>query len=260
MDDAHRPRGRSAGPGLVLRHRQAAGDEGHGDRSAAGRADGARAALDFGCGVGRLTRALSEHFDLACGVDIGPSLVARARVLNSAFPQCCFAVNPAADLRQFADAHFDLVYSELVLQRCPSTGTILSCLEEFVRVTKSSGLVVFQLPSHIPLRQRLQPRRRAYAVLRRLGVGRDILYHSLGLHPVRMNSVAENTLRAELTRMGARVLHAKKRLSRGRSTVAGTSSRNADAGSERSDLKTCSPPVIVGPPWSSPPRAADGKS
>src|SRR3954467_8731588 len=30
-------------------------------------------ALDFGCGVGRLTQALCEHFHQACGVDIAPS-------------------------------------------------------------------------------------------------------------------------------------------------------------------------------------------
>jgi hypothetical protein len=30
-------------------------------------------ALDFGCGVGRLTRALADHFAKATGVDIAPS-------------------------------------------------------------------------------------------------------------------------------------------------------------------------------------------
>jgi len=168
---------------------------------------GRTVALDFGCGVGRLTRALAEHFDLVTGIDIAPSLVTRARELNSAFPRCSFAVNATADLRMFADAQFDLVYSEHVLQHCPSTETILGYVREFLRVAKSSGLVVFQLPAHIPYRQRIQPRRRAYALLRRLGVTREVLYHSLGLQPVRMRSMAEEKVRSALERMGAELRH-----------------------------------------------------
>ncbi|MDQ2912574.1 MAG: class I SAM-dependent methyltransferase [Chloroflexota bacterium] len=168
---------------------------------------GRAAALDFGCGVGRLTRALAEHFDLVWGVDIAPSLIARASQLNSPFARCSFAVNATADLRMFSDAQFDLVYSELVLQHCPSTRTILSYVEEFLRVTKPSGLVVFQLPSSIPWRQRLQPRRRAYGVLRQLGVGREFLYRRLRLHPVRMNSVPQKTMKTALALMGATTVH-----------------------------------------------------
>ena len=33
-----------------------------------------RSALDFGCGVGRLTQPLAEHFDHVVGVDIANSL------------------------------------------------------------------------------------------------------------------------------------------------------------------------------------------
>src|SRR5437867_56261 len=32
-------------------------------------------ALDFGCGVGRLSRALAEHFDTVMGIDIAPSMI-----------------------------------------------------------------------------------------------------------------------------------------------------------------------------------------
>ena len=36
-------------------------------------------ALDFGCGVGRLTQALAPHFDKAVGVDIAPSMLKLAQ-------------------------------------------------------------------------------------------------------------------------------------------------------------------------------------
>ena len=39
-------------------------------------------ALDFGCGVGRLTQALAWHFDECVGVDIAPSMVEHARRYN----------------------------------------------------------------------------------------------------------------------------------------------------------------------------------
>src|SRR4051812_25855551 len=41
-----------------------------------------KSVLDFGCGVGRLTRALSKHFQEACGVDVSEAMVAQARELN----------------------------------------------------------------------------------------------------------------------------------------------------------------------------------
>lgn len=39
-------------------------------------------ALDFGCGVGRLTRALALHFDSVIGVDLSETMIATAKELN----------------------------------------------------------------------------------------------------------------------------------------------------------------------------------
>ena len=40
-----------------------------------GRPVGRASALDFGCGVGRLTRALSAHFESCLGLDISETMV-----------------------------------------------------------------------------------------------------------------------------------------------------------------------------------------
>ena len=40
-------------------------------------------ALDFGCGAGRLSRALARHFDRVIGVDVSASMIATARRLNA---------------------------------------------------------------------------------------------------------------------------------------------------------------------------------
>jgi SAM-dependent methyltransferase len=102
--------------------------------------------LDFGCGVGRLTVPLSGSFNRTIGVDVARSMIEQARRYHAASGQCEFLVNRDLDLRQFPDAMFDFVHSCLVLQHIPPDITI-RYIEEFFRVCKPDGLVVFQLPS-----------------------------------------------------------------------------------------------------------------
>lgn len=54
-----------------------------------------RRALDFGCGVGRLTQALGEVFEQADGVDIAPSMVALANQYNRHGDRCDITSTPA---------------------------------------------------------------------------------------------------------------------------------------------------------------------
>ena len=54
------------------------------DCGAHGLRTAAAAALDFGCGVGRVTRALADRFDDVLGLDISPTMVALARELDGA--------------------------------------------------------------------------------------------------------------------------------------------------------------------------------
>ncbi|HEX5425404.1 MAG TPA: class I SAM-dependent methyltransferase [Candidatus Acidoferrales bacterium] len=163
-------------------------------------------ALDFGCGVGRLTRALGAHFGNCCGVDISRQMIGHARSLNSSVRNCFFMVNSDPHLGIFSSEHFDCVLSILVLQHLPRREWIRSAISEFVRVLKRRGLLVFQLPSFIPWRNRLQPRRRAYQMLRRAGFGHDFLYQSLGLNPIRMTYVKRDDVVALVSRAGAQVV------------------------------------------------------
>src|SRR5262249_22934384 len=101
------------------------------------------ACLDFGCGVGRLTRALSESFLETVGMDVANSMIAMARRYNKN-PRCRFVVNRDPGLRSINSGTFDFVQSCLVLQHIPPEVT-LRYIEEFFRVTKPDGVVVFQL-------------------------------------------------------------------------------------------------------------------
>lgn len=163
-------------------------------------------ALDFGCGAGRLTRAMAEIFAEAVGVDISARMVEEARRLNADVANCSFEVNVEPDLRRFGDASFDAVYTSIVLQHLPSGAAIRAYLEEFVRVLRPDGLLAFQLPSHIPPSHRVQPRRRVYGTLRRLGVPRGVLFRRLMLQPIAMRALPVQTVRDTLERSGAVVL------------------------------------------------------
>lgn len=167
-------------------------------------------ALDFGCGVGRLTRALARYFRRCCGVDIAEGMIAKAKELNQSIPNCDFIVNTREDLKIFPDDCFDMIYSNIVLQHLPGWRSVQAYLAEFTRTLKRRGLLVFQLPSYIPLRQRLQPRRRLYGLFRGLGLPQEFLYCKLGLFPTRTIYVPEKEVTCFLQASGAEVLEVRE--------------------------------------------------
>jgi SAM-dependent methyltransferase len=62
----------------------------------------------IGCGLGRITHALAQHFDESVGVDISEEMARRAQDLNADVPSALFVLNVANDLARFDDASFDL--------------------------------------------------------------------------------------------------------------------------------------------------------
>jgi len=164
-------------------------------------------ALDFGCGVGRLTRALGTRFESALGVDISAGMVEQARRLNEAFPACEFRVNAAPDLGQLEAESFDFVYSSIALQHIATVPEIERYVTDFLRVARPDALVVFGLPYHIPSLWSFQPSRRVYAVLRQLGVSEQWMLRRTPLTPMRMTTVPEAEVRRLIEGAGAAVLH-----------------------------------------------------
>jgi SAM-dependent methyltransferase len=103
-----------------------------------------RSALDFGCGVGRLSRALAARYASVVGVDISTSMIAHARRLNADRENLQFVENAQADLRFVDDASVDLVYSVITLQHIPAE-LQLAYIGEFLRILAPGGLAVFQV-------------------------------------------------------------------------------------------------------------------
>ena len=104
-------------------------------------------ALDFGCGVGRLTQALAPHFQEVFGIDIAENMLSEAyRALGTSVQNIHYLHNPHPHLKLFSDNSFDFIYSNVVIQHI-STANQLIYLREFVRILKPGGWMVIQIPS-----------------------------------------------------------------------------------------------------------------
>ncbi|MEA2273359.1 MAG: hypothetical protein QOI98_2067 [Solirubrobacteraceae bacterium] len=159
-------------------------------------------ALDFGCGLGRLTRALCPHFSEVVGVDVSPEMIRRAQTYHADLGNCRFVVNERPDLALFPTGHFDFVLSLLALQHVSAAEDILRYIAEFVRVLKPGGVAAFQVPDRIPWRVRRHPLRILVRAAGPRAVQRAdaMAPYAMALTPVPAVKVAE-----ALTAAGARL-------------------------------------------------------
>lgn len=101
-------------------------------------------ALDFGCGVGRLTQALADEFREVVGLDIAASMVEAARVHNRHGDRVRYRVNSSDRLEGLDDASLGFVYSSKTLQHIPPVHA-RRYIREFMRVLRPGGVTVFQV-------------------------------------------------------------------------------------------------------------------
>ena len=102
--------------------------------------------LDFGCGVGRLSRLWARHACQVTGVDISAPMLEQARRIAGELSGVSYVLNEAENLHALDPTEFDLVFSHICLQHMPWP-LAQGYLGEFARVCKRSGWVVFQLPA-----------------------------------------------------------------------------------------------------------------
>lgn len=106
---------------------------------------GRGAALDVGCGLGRLSRALSSRFDRVHAVDISPVMISGARSFtppppaNIAFSVCRGDGSLPIDTRSI-----DLAFSYLVFQHLPTVALMRSYLHDLARVLVPGGIARVQ--------------------------------------------------------------------------------------------------------------------
>jgi len=162
-------------------------------------------ALDFGCGVGRLTQALGGHFNNVVGVDIAPSMIAQAGALNRLGERCQYFLNDAPNLKIFNKDSFDFIYSKYVLQHMTQT-YVIGYLNEFLRVLATQGVLVFQLPSEYHPEREHRTTKQAVARM----APRKLLdtYRKLRNKPImEMHPIPRDQIIQVLESAGARVVH-----------------------------------------------------
>ncbi len=161
-----------------------------------------RRALDFGCGVGRLTQPLAERFDEVCGVDISPSMIELARKFNRYGNRCRYVLNSTPDLRVFPDAHFDFINSFITLQHIQPRFS-RRYLQEFMRILAPGGVAAFQLTSRLtPGNETKTP-----STLRHFWQGLlTVLQRATGRPTIEMHGIEKDEVLALLAAKGGRAI------------------------------------------------------
>ena len=97
--------------------------------------------LEFGCGTGRLLRALAESHEptRVYGVDVSPTMIEHARRYLPAGTNLTVTGDDGA--LPFPDAHFDRIYSYAVFQHIASEAIVRKSLREIGRILKPGGHV-----------------------------------------------------------------------------------------------------------------------
>jgi SAM-dependent methyltransferase len=101
-------------------------------------------AFDFGCGVGRLSQALTEHFEQVVGIDIAPSMIAEAHGWNRQGEKVKYVLNEKPNLSLFDDRSFDFIYTEITLMHMEPRYS-MAYISEFFRIARRGALVVFHI-------------------------------------------------------------------------------------------------------------------
>jgi len=103
------------------------------------------AALEIGCGPGRLMRPMSRHFGEIHGVDVSDEMIRLARERLRDVPHAHPRHSSGSDLAAFPAGKFDYVYSYAVFQHIPSREVVFGYLREARRVLKTGGILHCQI-------------------------------------------------------------------------------------------------------------------
>ncbi len=101
--------------------------------------------LEIGCGVGRMTRRLSELYGRVLALDVSPEMLARARQNLADRDNVEWILGSGEDLAGIADSSVDHVFSYITLQHVPTSAAVLTYITEAGRALAPGGRAGLQV-------------------------------------------------------------------------------------------------------------------
>ena len=98
-----------------------------------------RKALDFGCGTGRSTRFLCGLGFTACGVDVSPEMISKARLRD---PEGDYRLVPADDFSSLSSTGYDLILSAFTFDNIPTRHAKVTLFTELARLLTDDGIII----------------------------------------------------------------------------------------------------------------------
>ena len=112
--------------------------------------------VEIGCGVGRLTRPLSERAATVRALDVSEEMLSRAAELND-LPNVTWIHGDGSSLTGIESASADVCFSDVVFQHIPDPAITLRYVEEMGRVLRSGGWAAFQVSNDPSIHRRRAP-------------------------------------------------------------------------------------------------------
>ncbi|MCC7499532.1 MAG: class I SAM-dependent methyltransferase [Bryobacterales bacterium] len=101
--------------------------------------------IEIGCGVGRVTRALSRVFGEVHAVDVSGEMIRQASENLAGIANVFLYQNNGQDLSVLPPVEYDFAFSSIVFQHIPSKAVIESYAREVSRLLRPGALFKFQI-------------------------------------------------------------------------------------------------------------------
>jgi 2-polyprenyl-3-methyl-5-hydroxy-6-metoxy-1,4-benzoquinol methylase len=164
-----------------------------------------KAALDFGCGVGRLTLPLARRAERVVACDIAPTMLVHARENAEKAGLHNVTFVESRELALMLDHQFDLICSLLVLQHIPpSTG--YEIIRTLLRLLAPGGIAALHLTFERPGGSLRRLARAARANSRFVHRAVSAIRHEKPLPYMQMNEYDERILKRDIETAGAHII------------------------------------------------------
>ncbi len=110
--------------------------------------------VEIGCGVGRLTRTLSERVQRVIALDVSEEMIALARVHNPELANVTWLVGDGSSLSGVQEGCADACFSHVVFQHIPDPAVTLGYVTEMGRVLRRGGWAAFGVSNDPSIRRR----------------------------------------------------------------------------------------------------------